>query len=352
MRATAGENLDAKPIVSILGVEAGAIFSAILSLVGLFAAVALAGRARVYQGTLVSGPERIGWGRRPWPLLAVMGSGLFVWYWVQAGFIAYVRAKAARAGNPPAQFDLSSLSTGDWAFLAVVPGAVAFIVLLAGGLAAGDGQLRRLGLGVAQIPVGLRKGLIACVIILPPTYLVTWLSENLYQMLHYRHEQEHELLKAMGESSGRGARLMLILGATVVAPLFEELLFRGHVQTLIRRGLIALGVSPPRAIQPVDPGSVTVLSQINGPPEGLPQAQPVIAARSIAWQTWAAILLTSGLFALVHPMWTWPSIFFLALGLGYTYERTGNLWASMTVHCAFNSVSTFLYLFSLRFGGH
>ena len=67
-------------------------------------------------------------------------------------------------------------------------------------------------------------------------------------------------------------------------------------------------------------------------------------ARNPVWQTWLAIVITSLLFAAVHPLWMWPPIFFLSLGLGYCYERTGNLWTSITVHCLFNSVSTFLYL--------
>jgi len=40
----------------------------------------------------------------------------------------------------------------------------------------------------------------------------------------------------------------------------------------------------------------------------------------------------------------WPAIFCLAIGLGYAYERTGNLWTCITIHCLFNSVSTFIYL--------
>jgi hypothetical protein len=63
-----------------------------------------------------------------------------------------------------------------------------------------------------------------------------------------------------------------------------------------------------------------------------------------AWMGWAAIVLTSALFAVVHPLWTSPIIFFLSLGLGYVYERTGNLWAPMGLHAAFNVLSVVLYL--------
>jgi membrane protease YdiL (CAAX protease family) len=38
----------------------------------------------------------------------------------------------------------------------------------------------------------------------------------------------------------------------------------------------------------------------------------------------------------------------LSLCLGYAYERTGNLWAVMTMHAMFNTTSTVLYLAVLR----
>jgi membrane protease YdiL (CAAX protease family) len=61
-----------------------------------------------------------------------------------------------------------------------------------------------------------------------------------------------------------------------------------------------------------------------------------------AWHGWLAILITSLAFALLHPAWSWPAIFVLAIGLGYLYERTGNLWAPITVHLLFNSLETLI----------
>jgi membrane protease YdiL (CAAX protease family) len=43
-------------------------------------------------------------------------------------------------------------------------------------------------------------------------------------------------------------------------------------------------------------------------------------------------------------MWTWPLIFVLSCFLGYAYERTGKLWTSITIHAAFNALSTIVYL--------
>jgi membrane protease YdiL (CAAX protease family) len=59
---------------------------------------------------------------------------------------------------------------------------------------------------------------------------------------------------------------------------------------------------------------------------------------------WIAVIITSAVFALVHPLWTAPLIFLLALCLGYAYERTGSLWVPITMHAMFNISSTFLFL--------
>src|SRR5204863_1206493 len=93
---------------------------------------------------------------------------------------------------------------------------------------------------------------------------------------------------------------LLILGAVAVAPLAEELLFRGHIQTLLRG-----------------------------------------ATR----RPWLAVIITSIIFAGIHPTWTIPPIFVLSLALGYAYERTGNLWLNIFMHAMFNGLETILSLY-------
>ena len=39
-----------------------------------------------------------------------------------------------------------------------------------------------------------------------------------------------------------------------------------------------------------------------------------------------------------------PPLMLLAMGLGYLYERTGNLWATITVHCLFNTMQIAYFL--------
>ncbi|MCD6364304.1 MAG: CPBP family intramembrane metalloprotease [Planctomycetes bacterium] len=87
----------------------------------------------------------------------------------------------------------------------------------------------------------------------------------------------------------------------VMAPLSEEVFFRGLVQSLLRRTLR----SP-----------------------------------------WLAILATSGLFGMLH--WQTPqaaaSLVALGIVLGYNYERTGRLLSSILIHAIFNAVFVSLTL--------
>ena len=81
----------------------------------------------------------------------------------------------------------------------------------------------------------------------------------------------------------------------------------------------------------------------------VPYASPPVvryepAAPDAAWQRWAAVVVTSALFALVHAAWSAPPIFILSVGLGYAYERTGNLWVPITMHLLFNAIQTLFFL--------
>ena len=387
-----------------------------------------------------------------WTVVTALAIGFCSWFGIQAVYGAGRAAQfAATHRNNPAAFTIANFTAADWAFLSTVPGIIGLIVLLVADQAfAGRGLIHRLGLSPGKIIAGVGKGLIAAAVVIPPTYLVSYLTEIAYQFIHYQHPQEHELLKVMADPAATHFRWILIVAATVVAPLFEESLFRVHLQTVFARLLTVLtspmpagdfGVGArgftvhPAAVPPAAVGDtraasllplppilpVTILTapvngsepsttakigsnstEINLRPAtgdavmlrwsetpadadlssvrrpklatasaeadptdplthvlGEPTAHPVAIATvekvlpympaavppkvEHVWQTWAAIIMTSILFSMVHPMWMWPTIFFLSVGLGYCYERTGNAWSNITIHCVFNSISTFLF---------
>jgi len=83
--------------------------------------------------------------------------------------------------------------------------------------------------------------------------------------------------------------------AVLVAPLVEELMFRGLFQSMIR---------------------------------------------SYLGRPWPAIAITSILFAGIHTNAEhWPALFVLALGLGYSYEKSGSLLRPIFMHAMFNGVT-------------
>jgi membrane protease YdiL (CAAX protease family) len=129
----------------------------------------------------------------------------------------------------------------------------------------------------------------------------------------------------------------IIVGACVLAPLWEEFLFRGHLQSLILRFMLYLSRSGRGNTDTIP------IADIAQPDAPLGYETTGHTPRP-AWTSWLAILITSLLFASIHPTWSFPIIFALSICLGYAYERTGNLWVSITMHAMFNTASTALFL--------
>ena len=106
---------------------------------------------------------------------------------------------------------------------------------------------------------------------------------------------QHKELELMAEFPGLFSRILIVFLAVVIAPLLEEMLFRGVLQTVIR---------------------------------------------SYVGRPWFAIVITSILFAMVHENYEhWPALFVLATGLGYLYERSGSLFQPIFMHALFNGVT-------------
>lgn len=106
--------------------------------------------------------------------------------------------------------------------------------------------------------------------------------------------QVNEGLLIISESPSLAITVLLLFCFAVIVSVFEEVLFRGILQSMLRGYL------------------------------GSP---------------WPAILIASFLFALMHPWMHWPAIFALSLGFGYAYEKSGSLLRPIFMHIIFNSVS-------------
>ena len=149
------------------------------------------------------------------------------------------------------------------------------------------------------------KAVVATVIALPLTYVVATASMLVWQWLNFEHESAHAMLQLMERNeSSPWVLWVTILNATLLAPLYEEVLFRGHLQTAL--------------------------------------------TATLSRSRWPAIVITSALFAMMHDGWTMPAMFALSLAIGVAYEWTGSLWVAIAIHVAFNATSTVSFLSSTR----
>jgi membrane protease YdiL (CAAX protease family) len=329
-------------------------------------------------------------------MVTFIGGGAWIGGQVLYLIIGAVTKGGPQGNLPPAErFDPANLTPADFAFLATIPAAIGLVTLLAGDWLLGGVALRRgLGYDLKKLPRGVVLGVLAMLLTLPLIQALNAGLDGFYRLVHFEHPDAHELLGALGKSTEPWIRFLLMAGATLAAPLFEELLFRGHLQTVLKR--LALWLAMPRdpagggfpvGIQP--DGSTTGVSSSLGafvapppvlappplfdepmPPPPLPPYLPSLADAAVpfaatidvpaahpepvlpipAWTSWLAILLTSVVFALVHPLWTAPLIFALSICLGYAYERTNNLWVSITMHAIFNGVQTAVFLYVVSEG--
>lgn len=135
-----------------------------------------------------------------------------------------------------------------------------------------------LGLNIAMVVVGLSIGL-------------------------EKPDTGHEMLKLLRDSQSSTAVALMTLSAVVVAPIVEEMLFRGLIQTVL---LNTFGRE----------------------------------------QRWLVLIGASLLFAAVHlpitPWQTFPGLFLLGLMFGWLYERHGSLLPGCIMHCLFNAANVAL----------
>ncbi len=112
--------------------------------------------------------------------------------------------------------------------------------------------------------------------------------------------QRHQGLELILQHRHIGLRFILLTFVIILVPFFEEILFRGMLQTTFR---------------------------------------------SFFKSPWPAIIITSAIFAAIHSYWMhWPSLFILALCLGYAYEKEGSLFRPIFIHALFNATSVIAIL--------
>ena len=168
------------------------------------------------------------------------------------------------------------------------------IWILLGHWAFNRGAYLGMGLSLRHWPAGVVRGVITGLTAVPVCLLCQSGIIVISKWFGAGDPTDHMLISAF-KAAPIGWRWLIAFSVIVLAPLAEELLFRGLFQSALRR--------------------------LFGKP-------------------WPAIAITAVLFGLVHYM-VWTSIIPLALFavmLGYSYERTGKLLSPIVAHAVFNAL--------------
>jgi membrane protease YdiL (CAAX protease family) len=279
----------------------------ILGAVGVAGAVVVA--AGVLRPRSVMGPARLGEDESPVVLWFMLLLGITVWQLIPQ---IYIQAKV-----PSSQTSATTKSTTQQVLLnpheqvelTTISGLFGLVVLVAGNVVVRKQGLSKLGLNRRSLNSALLPIAVSVAAVIPIMYLSQYFTQVLWDRVGMEHPDAHPLLEIFKDQVDPGLRALVVASAVLLAPTFEEILFRGHMQTAILHS-----ISP---------------------------REDTVAAR------WIAILITSVLFAAVHgEIWMMPPIFILSVCLGYAYERTGNLWVSIGIHAAFNTANIAYFILS------
>ncbi len=182
-------------------------------------------------------------------------------------------------------------------------------------------RLKSLGLGLTRCPGQLGWGLItalavwpmAIIVLMPASFRVVEFVVKWGWGLSYT-AQSHTLLRELNESASLVSVYLTIVIAVIIAPLTEEIIFRGLLQGAL--------------------------------------------SRLYRWR-WGAIVVSAAVFSLFHlsvrenvpagEAWLAhvekiPPLFFLGLALGYSYEKSHSLYRPIWIHMGFNALSLILWL--------
>ncbi|GAB4547888.1 MAG: hypothetical protein Tsb0013_08030 [Phycisphaerales bacterium] len=173
-------------------------------------------------------------------------------------------------------------------------------IVFAGVVAPGVGPLLINGFAPRRWPRDALLGGGWFLVVLPMVLVTAFVSTQVAILLTGQTPEVigHSTLRALEQDEGRGwAWALMVANVVIGAPIVEEVLYRGCVQSAVRRFLPA----------------------------------------------WGAIVSASVIFALIHigsaDARTLPGLFVLSLGMGLVYERTGRLLPGIVVHALFNALN-------------
>lgn len=161
------------------------------------------------------------------------------------------------------------------------------------------GAVKGMGLRAGHWIYGTLQAVIAYLAIYPVCYGLQQLM--IWALNHAGHAdwvQEHPMILQL-QAMSPVWQGVIVISTVALAPVLEEVFFRGLFQSMLKHH---------------------------------------------TQRPWLSILATSALFAILHPLRDMAAIFAFSVLLGYLYERTGKLYASIVTHVLFNAMSILFVL--------
>jgi membrane protease YdiL (CAAX protease family) len=209
-------------------------------------------------------------------------------------------------GFLPAAVEMTTLIMGDmpkWqeAFvenLVTIGGAIAITVIIVF-LARASFARRLKGFGLNPRTIGKDFGIAAI------NYLAVWPVVMVMVILtieagklfidpDFKMEQHREI-EFLTKHQQLPLMISVLFSAVIISPIFEEMIFRGLLQSMLR---------------------------------------------SFTKKAWLSIIITSVFFVSTHKnLEHWPALFVLSVGMGYSYEKSGSLFRPIFIHAFFNAVN-------------
>jgi membrane protease YdiL (CAAX protease family) len=279
-------------LIDVLGVSKESLLG-LLMYAGTAVGLLIVIKSRAYRPASICGPQRLPPDEPLGPFVFIMIGGMSLWMFVPA-LILKLNHRGVRVEDVKA-------SPGETVGLSIIAGVVPLLFMLLGTATRRRRGLETLGFTGGRVKDAVLPALAGSAFIIPLIGWVAIAADSLMKKYHMVHPDKHQLLEIMDKAPNVLRQVLIAISAVVVAPLFEEFLFRGHLQTLLAR---------------------------------------------VTHRPWVAVIVTSIVFSLAHQWFTWIPIFVLSICLGYLYERTGNLWVSVLVHAMFNGFSIVLSLWS------
>ena len=238
------------------------------------------------------------------------------------------------------------------ALIATVPAAV---------LATPGARPRDFGLCFDDWETQVAVGVVATLIAAPVLYAIQGVASTIWK------PSSHPLVSLFDDGLTPATGVLGFITAVVLAPMAEELLFRGVLLSWLATLLTSRAAVSPGTDSPTD----DISAEGDAPVEFVPERDvdeefdpgpksPALEVSSAAMGTlgampmgaWLAVILSSFFFAYVHaPQWPAPiALFVLACVIGILFVRTGSLITAVAIHATFNGISTLMLFVAVMTG--